>query len=837
MNDKKVSGDIYKFSRLTKNAKKIILESFKIAAIDKDNIDNLVKPIHLLTSIFVNTPENSLVKQIVKKINPMAIQGFLIISKLTRKTPRIVSSSEEFDKVIFQSFIEASELKHVYVGSEHLLLAIFKLDILDKDLINKLQKMGLTYSNLKASLSSIGNYRPEIFKENEIAKGINLDKPRRKAVDYFTRDMNLMYKEGKFGPIYGRDKEIERLIHILSRKNKNNPILIGEAGVGKTAVVDGLVQRIVERQVPKSLFNKKIIQLDLALLIAGAKIRGDVEERLLAIIEELKENKDLIVFIDEIHMIVGAGTSGGGGGMDVANLLKPYLTRSDIKVIGATTFAEYQKYFEEDDALSRRFLPIKIEEISIEDAIKILKFVKKDYEKFHNLKISSDAIKSAVYLSSRYIVNRFLPDKALDILDETCARTKMEFEFKQNNLEENDRLIGHLNEIIVAKKEALKSGDITLAAKYREKEVAVKNMIEKADNLKRSNRKTIVDASDIEKTISDITGIPVTNMTKSDIEKLQHLEKSLSKYIKGQSEAIKLISNNLKRARVGLVNRKRPLASFLFLGPTGVGKTETAKVIAKEFFGKESSLIQINMSEYMEKYSVSKIIGSPPGYVGYTEGGQLTEKVRNNPYSVVLFDEIEKAHSDLLNILLQIFEEGELKDAKGRLVNFKNTIIILTSNIGASEIADDNFLGFNIDGDVNEKNLAGKYKNMKSKLLTELKKNLTPEFLNRIDEIIIFRGLDKRDAQHIVNDLMKDLVRRLKEFKIDLLYDKRVVNFIAKEGFNKEYGARNLKRKLQELIEVEISNIILEKNLLGGQKESFPITVKLDAKNKLKFVY
>ncbi len=821
--------EVYNFSRLTKNAQKAILNAFKIAEFDSNS--DTVHIDHLLLAIFED-PTNSVIQNILQKIGSITTQPISFQTKINdSRFLKKIAIGKDFNDAIYKAFVEAGSLGHVYVGIEHLLLAILSLDqFIDSKLLQQLKQKGITYQFVRNMLGVSANYKDGLL---NVFSGNDNSRNKPGAMDYFTRNMNKMYLEGRFNPIYGRDKEIERLIHILSRKSKNNPILLGEAGVGKTAIVEGFVQRIMKKQVPTSLLKTEVIQLDLAILIAGAKVRGDVEERLLAIIEELKQDENKIIFIDEIHMIVGAGTAGSSGGMDVANLLKPYLTSGEIKVIGATTFDEYRKYFEEDNALSRRFLPIHVKEISKKDALKVLKFLKPEYEKFHKLKISNDAIKGAVELTSRYIVDRFLPDKAIDVLDETCARKKMQIE----PLGVNDNLLQDLEEVRQKKINAFKNGDISLAAELRLKEVLLEDMLKKRQkDIEGSRKKIIVEISDIEETISKITGIPISNMLKSEIDRLRQLNKSLEKSIKGQKEALRLISNSLKRTRVGLVDRQRPLASFLFLGPTGVGKTETAKVIAKEFFGNEKALIQVNMSEYMEKHSVSKIIGSPPGYIGYTEGGQLTEKVRRQPYSVVLFDEIEKAHSDLLNILLQILEEGELKDAKGKLINFKNTIIILTSNIGASEIANNKKLGFSLKTDEDSKAVKYEYDVMKNKLLLELKKYLSPEFLNRLDEIIIFKGLNKNEARDIVLLLLKQLKKKLNNFSIDLTYTDAVIEKIVRDGFSKEYGARNLRRKIQELLEVKISDIILETGHLS--KSSNSLTVSVDVKNnKLIFSY
>ncbi len=807
--------EIEGLERLSDNAKSIVLRAYDMARYDemgKGKLDEF----HLFMSILLQ--KNSIAVRVLQKIGIDLDKILMDLIKPRALTPGKVEVSDEFNQILIQAFYEASQLRHVYVGSEHLLLAISKLHQLTR--FSKLIPESTSYLTIKEAILSTGNYHPGIFSAFP-----NSTVDSKSALEYFTRDMNLMAKEGRFLPIFGRHDEIERLIHILSRKNKNNPVLIGESGVGKTAIVEGFVQKILAGDVPDALADYQVIQLDLAVILAGAKIRGDVEERLLAVIDELKSDKNKVVFIDEIHMIIGAGTAGSGGGMDIANLLKPYLTSGEIKVIGATTFDEYQKYFEEDNALTRRFQPISVEEISQEDSINLLKFVKKEYENFHRVKISDEALKEAVILSSRYVTDRYLPDKALDVVDETASKIKL----SQKGVLQSSALSKELEKIMTEKFVALEKGDFAKAAKLRTKEVEIEEILKQ--ERKKLNRKTkskTVSVDDVREVVSKMTGIPLQTMSKTDLERLSNLQNSFGEVIVGQPDALKSVSAALKRARVGLMDERRPLASFLFLGPTGVGKTETAKIIARLLFGDEDSLIQVNMSEFMEQHSVSKIIGSPPGYVGYSEGGHITERVRRKPYSVVLFDEIEKAHPDTLNVLLQILEEGEIRDSKGRRVNFRNTIIIMTSNIGADKIAKDQVLGFEIESPKSSSEIEDAYQDMKEKLMVELKNEMRPEFLNRIDEIVIYRGLDSKDAKQITELLLQQLSSRLKQLNIEIKWQERVVDYIVDQGFSEEYGARNLRRKIQEFVETKLSEMILERefDINSGAK------IQIDFENK-----
>ncbi len=745
--------------------------------------------------------------------------------KGSSQKPGKVEFGENAKRMLTRAFLISNELNHVYVGSEHLLLSIIAEE--NFDFVKDLAKVGLNYEKILQSVVSFGVYQPGVFSSMS-DKFDDLEK--QKPLAFFSRDMNELAKEGKYLKVWGREDEIERIIHILSRKTKNNALLVGEAGVGKTAIVEGLVQRIVAGDVPPSFLNKKIVQLDVSAIIAGSKIRGDVEERLLGIISEMAANKDVIIFIDEIHMIVGAGTAGPGNTMDIANIIKPYLTNGDLRVIGSTTFDEYQEYIEEDDALARRFQTVMVNEISKSEAVEVLKMLRPQFEKFHNVKINDDVVNEAVDLSSRYIANKYLPDKAIDVIDEASAAIKISVD---KRVKIDNEKVKELEQLIKKKEQAIKNKNITKATGLREKELLLINNIKDLNEKRLKSRKKMVGVEDVRNVISKWSGVPVNSLSGNEVNKLHNIDKVLKTRIVGQDNVIDKISSSLKRSRMGLSDPNRPLSSFLFLGPTGVGKTQTAKEIAEKLYGSPDSLIQVDMSEYMEQHSVSKLIGSPPGYVGFQEGGQLTEKVRRKPYSVILFDEIEKAHPDLLNILLQILDEGHIQDSKGRIVNFKNSVIIMTSNIGAWESSDVAGLGFDLSEGLKAKDEES-YEKMKAKLIEVLKETLTPEFLNRIDEVLVFKKLDKQDAKKIVQIMVDDVKEKMKERKISLVVDESMINYIIQSGFSDEYGARNLKRSVQEMLENNLVDYLIDKGYVNKQVEQIKIRVGYE-KNKIKF--
>ncbi|MFY9393942.1 MAG: AAA family ATPase, partial [Halanaerobiales bacterium] len=637
-------------------------------------------------------------------------------------------------------------------------------------------------------------------------------------LDEYSRDLTEMAREEKLDPVIGRDKEIERVIQILSRRTKNNPVLIGEPGVGKTAIVEGLAQRIVKDSVPENLLNKRVVALDLSAIVAGSKYRGEFEKRLKAVMDEIMENGNIILFIDELHTLVGAGAAEGA--IDASNILKPALARGELQTIGATTLDEYRKHIEKDAALERRFQSVLVEETTPEETVEILKGLRDSYEAHHKVAITDEAIEAAVHMSHRYITDRFLPDKAIDLVDEAASRVRLSTNTRPPELKElNERLENLQKE----KEAAIKSQEFEKAAELRDKEKEVQKELEDLKNNWQQNktrRESTVTAEDIAEIVSSWTGIPVTKLEETESAKLLRLEEELHKRVIGQEEAIKVVSQAVRRARAGLKDPKRPIGSFIFLGPTGVGKTELARTLAEALFDDEEAMVRIDMSEYMEKHSVSRMIGSPPGYVGYDEGGQLTEPVRRRPYSVVLFDEIEKAHPDVFNILLQILEDGQLTDSSGRKVDFKNTVVIMTSNVGANLIERETSLGFKVNDDEE-----AEYVDMKERVMAELRRTFRPEFLNRLDEIIVFHALNKDHIKEIVNLMLKDLSKRLELNEIKIEVTEKAKSKLVEDGFDSQYGARPLRRSIQRLVENPLSEKILAGIIKNGD------TVEVDEEN------
>lgn len=636
------------------------------------------------------------------------------------------------------------------------------------------------------------------------------------TLNQYGADLTKQAREGKLDPVIGRRDEIERVIQILSRRTKNNPCLIGEPGVGKTAVIEGLAEKIVLGDVPEMLINKRVVTLDITSMIAGAKYRGDFEERIKKSLNEVKKVGDVILFIDEIHTIVGAGAAEGA--VDAANILKPLLARGEIQLIGATTISEYRKYIEKDSALERRFSPVTVEEPSVEDTIKILQGIRDKYEAHHNVKITDEAINAAVNLSVRYVNDRFLPDKAIDLIDEAASKLKMKTYTRPEKLKELEEEIIAINK---EKEEAIMMQEFEKAAKLRDEAFALKEKLEK-DNKRWENKTsrnvTILNEEDIAEVISGWTNIPAKKLSQDENERLKNLENVLHKRVVGQNEAVEAVSKAIRRSRVGLKDPSRPIGSFLFLGPTGVGKTELSKALAEALFGNEDSIIRVDMSEFMESHSVSKLIGSPPGYVGFDEGGQLTEKIRRKPYSVLLFDEVEKAHPDVMNMLLQILEDGLLTDSQGRTVNFKNTVIIMTSNIGARLITDKKTLGFSHLSQDDNVEASKQYEATKKDVLAELKKEFKPEFINRIDEIIVFHKLVEDDIMEIIDIMLNKVTKRLQDNNIEIEIDDSIKKLIFEKGFDKNYGARPLRRAIQTYVEDVISEKILDGEIVNNKK-------------------
>lgn len=713
------------------------------------------------------------------------------------------------------------------VGTEHILLALLEDDktissrILAALNIDLRKVKNITYRTMGVDATTANRTRKKLaLSEKKQDNGTP-------TLDELARDLTEMVRKDQIDPVVGRDNEIKRVVQILSRRTKNNPVLLGEPGVGKTAVAEGFSQKIVNDEVPDNLKNKRVMMLDMGSLVAGTKYRGEFEDRLKKIIEEIREDGNVILFIDEMHTLIGAG--GAEGAIDASNILKPALARGEVQVIGATTLNEYQKYVEADAALERRFASVTINEPTPEVALTILKGLRPKYEKHHQLQITDEALESAVKLSKRYIASRFLPDKAIDLMDEAAARVRI------NNAQKVDKVSAikkKLSELSQEKTEVLLKEDFEKAAEIRNEELKIQEKLEKQiqrdkDEEDSNNYRVKVTAEDIAEVVSEWTGVPVTQINRSEGDRLIRLEKILHNRVIGQDEAVKAVSKAIRRARSGLKDPTRPIGSFMFLGPTGVGKTELAKALAEAMFGSEDSMIRIDMSEYMEKYTTSRLIGSPPGYVGYDEGGQLTEKVRNNPYSVVLLDEVEKAHNDVFNILLQVLDDGFLTDSKGRKVDFRNTIIIMTSNLGATALRDEKSVGFGA------KDVSDDYEVMAAKVRETLKKTFRPEFLNRLDETVVFHSLNKEEIHQIVKLMAKNIIDRIKEQNINLKITPAAIDIVAEAGFDAEYGARPIRRVLQDKIEDLLSEELLAGNIetgatvtIGAKKGEITIKVK-----------
>jgi ATP-dependent Clp protease ATP-binding subunit ClpC len=709
-------------------------------------------------------------------------------------TPKVKSLFE-------QSFREAHGLGHNYINTEHLLLGL--TDAGEGVAAKVLKSLGIELQTVRSRVMSI------LGEDNRVVAG-RQDNPRRNqnlSIEEFGRNLTKLAQQGRLDPVVGRQKEIERTVQILGRRTKNNPVLIGEPGVGKTAIAEGLAQRIVNQDVPEILLNKQVISLDMGLLVAGTRFRGDFEERLKKVMEEIRSVGNIILVIDEIHTIVGAG--GTEGGLDAANILKPALARGELQCIGATTLDEYRKYIERDAALERRFQPILVGEPSVAETIEILRGLRSAYEQHHKVTISDDAVIAAAELSDRYISDRFLPDKAIDLVDEAGSRVRL----RHSRIIDNKELKQQLKNTSQEKAEAVRVQDFGKASKLRQEELDLQTQLAIAQNLPKITIPQ-VDEEDIAEIVASWTGVPVNKLTESESELLLHLEDTLHKRLIGQEQAVTAVSRSLRRARVGLKSPNRPIASFIFSGPTGVGKTELAKALASYFFGAEDSMIRLDMSEYMESHNVSKLIGSPPGYVGYDEGGQLTEAVRRKPYTLLLFDEIEKAHPDVFNMLLQILDDGHLTDAKGRKVDFKNTLIILTSNIGSKVIEKGGMsLGFEFDNQAN-----ASYNRIRNLVNEELKSYFRPEFLNRVDEIIVFSQLNKDEVKEISQIMLEEVAKRLQEKGIKLEVTEAFKDLVVTEGYDPSYGARPLRRAIMRLLEDSLAEAMLSGEIREGDQ-------------------
>ena len=747
-----------------------------------------------------------LVELIDKLVTPVDAGNVEVIDTQPVYSPRT-------QKVLDSAEAEAQSTGCEKAGTEHLLLAMLR----ETDCVGTrlLYTMGVNIQKLYASvLGAMGYDNESIQEEFQAARAMQQGQKGSvtPALDQYSRDLTQMAAEGRLDPVVGRDREITRLIQILSRRTKNNPCLVGEPGVGKTAIAEGLAQRIIAGTVPDTIRDKRLVVLDLSGMVAGSKYRGEFEERIRKVVDEVRENQGILLFIDELHTIIGAG--GAEGALDASNILKPSLSRGELQIIGATTLEEYRKYIEKDAALERRFQPITVEEPSEEETYEILKGLRPYYERHHKVEILDEALEAAVKMSVRYINDRFLPDKAIDLIDEAASKVQLSGYQASTDSEELSR---EIQEILQEKEGAIKSGNLTLAKEYQQKQKEAEAKLEQlhAKEEKKSRRRSgKVDEKAVASIVSDWTKIPVQRLTEGETRRLAQLEKELHKRVIGQEEAVHAVSQAVKRGRVGLKDPNRPIGSFLFLGPTGVGKTELSKALAQAVFGSEQAMIRVDMSEYMEKHSVSKLIGSPPGYVGYDEGGQLSEKVRRTPYSVLLFDEIEKAHPDVFNILLQVLDDGHITDAHGRKVDFKQTIIIMTSNAGAQAIVEPKQLGF-----ISTKDEKKDYEKMKSGVMEEVRRLFKPEFLNRIDEIMVFHTLNKEEIRKIVTLLLKSLEERcMEQMDIRLNVTNSAVDYLAEAGFDAKYGARPLRRAIQSKIEDRLANELLEGKIKRGDQ-------------------
>ncbi|HFI0463406.1 TPA: ATP-dependent Clp protease ATP-binding subunit [Streptococcus suis] len=743
---------------------------------------------------------------------------------------RIIPYSPRAKKVIMNASNDAKRLGAPKVGTEHLLLGILKEEILATVL---LRNAGVNFDDLKKAIYElIGLDRnPDAARSSRMTnKGQQKEaegKSKTPTLDSVARDLTDLARKDELDPVIGREKEIHRMVQIISRRTKNNPVLVGDPGVGKTALAEGLAQKMVTGDVPADIANKRLMMLDMGALVAGTKYRGEFEERMKKIIEEIAEDGSTILFIDELHTLIGAG--GAEGAIDASNILKPALARGEIQVVGATTLVEYQKYIEKDAALERRFSKVQIDEPSLEDSIAIINGLKSRYEDHHQVEITDDAVEAAVKLSARYMTARKLPDKAVDLIDEASARVRIDAAAPR--IISVEKIEADLTEIAHQKEKAILDRDFETAASLREKEVALEKDLADIDKKSKDGQDQVeterltVTAKDVAEVVALSTGVPVNQMEASEGKRLVHLEEELHERVIGQDEAVKAVARAIRRARSGLKSPKRPIGSFLFLGPTGVGKTELAKALASSMFGTDDSMIRIDMSEYMEKHSVSRLVGSPPGYVGYDEAGQLTEKIRQKPYSVILLDEVEKAHPDVFNILLQVFDDGHLTDGKGRKVDFRNTIIIMTSNLGATALRDEKSVGF---GAVSVQH---DHKAMEARIREELKRAFRPEFLNRIDETVVFHALSKDNIREIVKLQTADILKRLDELKVEAKITDTAIDIIAEAGFDPEYGARPIRRAIQKQIEDELSELLLsgqiglgDKITIGGRAGNINIT-------------
>lgn len=820
--------------RFTQRARRVLSLAHQEA--DKNN-ETIIGTEHLLIGLLL--VEGSTAGKVLQDLDVSADRVREVLSKMEPKTEILgipeagqeEALSAEVQDILKQAVIQASKNGQVYVSTEHLLLSLIETE--NSRAVAVLKRLGISPEQIRKQLKRVleeGNSAPASNSTEEVkpkpVKKQRTDKTTSSSplIDQLATDLTAKAAAGKLDPVVGRETEIARVIQVLARRTKNNPALVGEPGVGKTAIVEGLAQAIVEGNVPAQLLNKRVLQLDVGSMVAGTMYRGQFEDRMKRVIEELKNTK-AILFIDEIHMLVGAGSSGSA--VDAANILKPALSRGEVQVVGATTSDEYRKNIESDAALARRFQQILVNEPTPEETIQILKGLRPRYEEHHHLNISDEALEAAVKLSVRYVSERFLPDKAIDLIDEASSRVRM---YKNPSTALTDDYMAELRKTRKDGLLAIEQGDADLAASLYERGLVLEDRIEEASKIWNREEAPVVTAEDIAEIVSMWTGIPVMQMAEEESERLLRMEEELGKMIIGQNEAISEISHAIRRSRSGLKDSNRPIGSFLFLGPTGVGKTELTKALAKYLFGSEEAMIQLDMSEFMERHTVSRLTGAPPGYVGYEEAGQLTEAIRRHPYSIVVFDEIDKANPEVLNMLLQIMEEGHLSDARGKKVDFRNTIIVMTSNIGADVIRRQNNFGFNlIEGKEEEEQES--YDDMRKKLMDQLKKSFRPEFLNRLDNIVVFRMLNLEDMQQITEIEIGKVNERLADKQITLTVSESALEKLTRDGFDPEMGARPLRRVIQQQIEDPLSDALLAREFSNGDQ----VLITLDDKNEIAF--
>lgn len=815
--------------RFTENAEKVLKLAKKAA---KNNGNGYIGSEHLLLGLLEEGEGTAAI--LLKESGADTVKIRTLVANLITSEGDTLTEETDYTprtEIILENAVHEADFFHMEkVGTEHLLLALLK----DTECVatRLLHTMEIDIRKLYLSVLSAMGIEESMYKELAQKEKARRDGGATPVLDQYSRDLTEMAAEGELDPIVGRDAEIERILQILSRRTKNNPCLIGEPGVGKTAIAEGLAQRIVLGAVPPMLQNKRVVTLDMASMVAGSKYRGEFEERIKKVIQEVTDSRDVLLFIDELHTIIGAG--GAEGAMDASNILKPSLSRGEIQLIGATTIEEYRKYIEKDPALERRFQPVMVEEPSEEETLEILKGIRPYYEEHHGVRISDEALDAAVKLSRRYVNDRFLPDKAIDLMDEAASRKQLKGYQAPKQLE---KLQQRLEQILKEKEENIVLGDFEEASNLGQEQIRVEEELKKEQkkmDRKRSGKKLTVGEEDVADVVAVWTKIPVSRLTEKESGRLLKLESTLHKRVVGQDEAVTAVAKAIKRGRVGLKDPKRPIGSFLFLGPTGVGKTELSKALAETVFGSEDAMIRVDMSEYMEKHSVSKLVGSPPGYVGYEEGGQLSEQVRRHPYSVILFDEIEKAHGDVFNILLQVLDDGQITDSNGRKADFKNTVIIMTSNAGAQRIMAPKNLGF-----ITERSAKEDHERMKSHVMEEVKQIFKPEFINRVDGIMVFHTLEKPEQRKIVELLLKELSDRLsKNPGFTLEFSDKVADYVLEKGYDPQYGARPLRRAIQNELEDFLADEYLEGHIKNNDRilldinDGKPVVKKAEKKKK-----